>query len=147
MIKTSAASKELLRHTGHAVIFEDIHDPARRADDPDLAVTAESVLVLRNAGPKGGPGMPERGHPPIPRKLLQAGVPDRARMSDARMSGTSFGAVVLHIAPEAALGGPLSLIADSDNVEHDVQARRLHLAFPHAELKRRAMASRPRAPH
>lgn len=90
--------------------------------------------------------MPERGHPPIPRKLLQAGVPDRVRMSDARMSGTSFGAVVLRIAPEAAVGGPLSLVADSDNVELDVQARRLHLAFADTELKRRHGISAARPP-
>ncbi len=147
VIKTSAASKQLLRHTGRAVVFEDIQDLARRADDPDLKVTAESVLVLRNAGPKGAPGMPEWGHLPIPRKLLRAGVTDMVRLSDARMSGTSFGTIVLHIAPEAAVGGPLALVADGDAIELDVQARRLHLAVPDAELKRRAAAFRPRAPH
>jgi len=147
VIKTSAASKELQRHTGRAVVFEDIHDLARRADDPDLEVTAESVLVLRNAGPKGAPGMPEWGHLPIPRKLLRAGVTDMVRLSDARMSGTSFGTIVLHIAPEAAVGGPLALVADGDAIELDVEARRLRLAVPDEELKRRAAAFRPRAPH
>lgn len=147
VIKTSAASPELLRHEGQAVVFEDIDDLAQRVDDPDLDVTADSVLVLRNAGPKGAPGMPEWGHLPIPRKLLRAGVTDMVRLSDARMSGTAFGTIVLHIAPEAAIGGPLSLVRDGDVIALDVAARRLHLDVPAAELKRRAAASRPRAPH
>ena len=147
VIKTSAASADLLQHAGRAVVFDDIDDLARRIDDPELDVTADSVLVLRNAGPQGAPGMPEWGHLPIPRKLLQAGVTDMVRLSDARMSGTSFGTVVLHIAPEAAVGGPLALVRDGDMIELDVEARRLQLRVPDAELDRRATAFRPRAPH
>jgi dihydroxy-acid dehydratase len=147
VIKTSAASRELLQHQGRAVVFEDIEDLARRVDDPDLDVTADSVLVLRNAGPRGAPGMPEWGHLPIPRKLLRAGVTDMVRLSDARMSGTAFGTIVLHIAPEAAIGGPLSLVRDGDVIALDVAARRLHLDVPAAELEHRATTSQPRAPH
>ncbi len=147
VIKTSAASRELLRHKGRAVVFEDIHDLARRVDDPGLKVTAQSALVLRNSGPRGAPGMPEWGHLPIPRKLLQAGVTDMVRLSDARMSGTSFGTIVLHIAPEAAIGGPLSLVEDGDVIELDVPARRLLLNVPDPELERRAAEFQPREPH
>jgi dihydroxy-acid dehydratase len=147
VIKTSAASPELLRHAGRAVVFEDIHDLARRIDDPDLDATADSVLILRNAGPQGAPGMPEWGHLPIPRKLLRAGVTDMVRLSDARMSGTSFGTVVLHIAPEAAVGGPLALVRDGDMIELDIQARRIQMRVPDAELGRRAAEFRPPAPH
>jgi dihydroxy-acid dehydratase len=147
VIKTSAASPELLRHAGRAVVFEDIHDLARRVDDPDLDATADSVLILRNAGPQGAPGMPEWGHLPIPRKLLRAGVTDMVRLSDARMSGTSFGTVVLHVAPEAAVGGPLALVRDGDMIELDIEARRIQVRVPDAELGRRAAEFRPRAPH
>ena len=147
VIKTSAAAPELLRHKGPAVAFEDIDDLARRIDDPELDVAAESVLVLRNAGPKGAPGMPEWGHLPIPKKLLRAGVTDMVRLSDARMSGTAFGTIVLHISPEAAIGGPLGLVRDGDLIELDVPARRLHLEVPATELERRAAASRPRPRH
>jgi dihydroxy-acid dehydratase len=106
VIKHSAASPELLQHTGRAVVFESVEDLVTRIDDPDLDVTADDILVLRNAGPKGTPGMPEAGYLPIPKKLAQAGVKDMVRMSDARMSGTAFGTIVLHIAPESATGGP-----------------------------------------
>jgi dihydroxy-acid dehydratase len=147
VIKTSAATAGLLQHRGQAAVFADIDDLARRVDDPGLDVTADSVLILQNAGPLGAPGMPEWGHLPIPRKLLQAGVTDMVRISDARMSGTSFGTIVLHVAPESAAGGPLALVEDGDVIELDVAARRLHLDVPDAELARRAARLRPRAPH
>ena len=107
VMKFSAADPRLLQHAGRAIVFDDIHDMAARVDDPDLEVDADSVMVLKNAGPVGGPGMPEWGHLPIPAKLLKQGVTDVLRISDARMSGTSYGAVVLHVAPESAIGGPL----------------------------------------
>ena len=110
VMKISAADPRLLAHEGRAIVFEDIHDLAARVDAPDLDVDADSVMVLRNAGPVGAPGMPEWGHLPIPAKLLKRGVSDLLRISDARMSGTSYGAVVLHVAPESAVGGPLALI-------------------------------------
>src|SRR5207253_6769367 len=116
LIKRSAASRTLLRHRGPAVVFEDVHDVAARIDDPALDVGPDSVLVLRNAGPRGGPGMPEWGQLPIPRKLLERGVSDLVRVSDARMSGTAFGTVVLHVAPEAAAGGPLRAVRDGDPI-------------------------------
>jgi dihydroxy-acid dehydratase len=147
VIKTSAATPGLLRHRGRAVVFDDIGDLAGRVDDPDLDISAESVLILRNVGPLGAPGMPEWGHLPIPKKLLQAGVTDMVRLSDARMSGTSFGTIVLHIAPEAAAGGPLALVRDGDVIELDVAGRRLHVDVPDAELDGRAAELRPRAPH
>ena len=112
VMKISAADPRLLAHEGRAIVFEDIHDLAARVDDPDLDIDADSVMVLRNAGPVGAPGMPEWGHLPIPAKLLKQGVADLLRISDARMSGTSYGAVVLHVAPESAVGGPLALIRD-----------------------------------
>jgi L-arabonate dehydrase len=137
VIKISAADPRLLSHEGSAVVFEDIHDLAERIDDPDLEVDADSVLVLRNAGPVGGPGMPEWGHLPIPAKLLKQGVSDLVRISDARMSGTSYGAVVLHVAPESAVGGPLALVQTGDRVKLDVAARTLDLMVSEAELMRR----------
>ncbi|MBB4686796.1 IlvD/Edd family dehydratase [Amycolatopsis jiangsuensis] len=140
IIKPSAATKELLVHRGPAVVFEDIDDLRARIDDPELDVHADSVLVLKGAGPKGYPGMPEMGNLPIPAKLLRAGVTDMVRVSDARMSGTAFGAVVLHVAPESAAGGPLALVQDGDLIELDVPARRLHLAVDDAELTRRRAA-------
>ncbi len=115
VIKLSAATPELTQHVGPAVVFESPEDVARRIDDPQLTVTADSVLVLRNAGPVGS-GMPEAGSFPIPRALAQAGVHDMVRVSDARMSGTSYGTVVLHVAPEAAVGGPLALVEDGDMI-------------------------------
>ncbi|MBK1787840.1 IlvD/Edd family dehydratase [Prauserella cavernicola] len=137
IIKPSAAEKDLLVHRGRAVVFEDIDDLRARIDDPELDVHADSVLVLKGAGPKGYPGMPEMGNLPIPAKLLRAGVTDMVRISDARMSGTAFGAVVLHVAPESAAGGPLALVQDGDVIELDVPARRLHLEVDDAELERR----------
>jgi dihydroxy-acid dehydratase len=119
------------------VVFEDVYDVQERIDSPDLDVTPDSVLVLRNSGPKGGPGMPEWGQIPIPAKLLAAGVTDMVRVSDARMSGTAFGTVVLHVAPEAAAGGPLRAVRDGDPVELDVDAGRLDLLVDPAEVASR----------
>ena len=127
VIKPAAAEARLLQHTGPAVVFADYNDMAARIDDPALPVTADSVLVLKNAGPLGAPGMPEWGQLPIPKKLLAAGVRDMVRISDARMSGTSYGACVLHVAPESYVGGPLALVRDGDLIELDVPARRLEL--------------------
>jgi dihydroxy-acid dehydratase len=137
VIKQSAASSELLRHRGPAVVFEDIDDLAARIDDPSLDVAPDSVLVLRHAGPKGAPGMPEWGMIPIPSKLLRAGVTDMVRISDARMSGTAFGTVVLHVAPEAAVGGPLRAVQNGDPIVLDLEARRVDLDIPGDELARR----------
>jgi dihydroxy-acid dehydratase len=134
VIKRSAASPELLRHRGPALVFDDIDDVAARIDDPGLDVTADSVLVLRNVGPKGAPGMPEWGMIPIPAKLLRDGVTDMVRISDARMSGTAFGTVVLHVAPEAAAGGPLAIVRDGDPVVLDVEAQRVDLDLPAPEI-------------
>jgi dihydroxy-acid dehydratase len=146
LIKRSAATAELLRHRGPALVFEDIYDVAARIDDPALDVTADSVLVLRNAGPKGGPGMPEWGQLPIPKKLLEQGVTDMVRISDARMSGTAFGTVVLHVAPEAAAGGPLRAVQDGDTIVLDVDAQRLDLDVPAEEVARRLELLGPPAP-
>jgi dihydroxy-acid dehydratase len=146
VVKRSAASADLLRHRGPAVVFEDIDDLGARIDDPALEVTPDSVLVLRNAGPKGAPGMPEWGQLPIPSKLLRAGVSDMVRISDARMSGTAFGTVVLHIAPEAAIGGPLAAVQDGDPIVLDVDERRLDLDVPGEELARRVERVAPAAP-
>ena len=137
VMKISAADPRLLAHEGRAIVFEDIHDLAARVDDPDLDIDADSVMVLRNAGPVGAPGMPEWGHLPIPAKLLKQGVADLLRISDARMSGTSYGAVVLHVAPESAVGGPLALIRTGDRIRLDVEARALEMLVDDAELARR----------
>ncbi len=137
VIKHTAAERRLLQHAGPAVVFSNYHDLAARIDDPSLPVTADSVLVLQDAGPLGGPGMPEWGMLPIPKKLLQQGVRDMVRISDARMSGTSYGACVLHIAPESFVGGPLAFVRDGDLIELDVPARRLSLRVPDEELARR----------
>ncbi len=144
VIKPSAAEPRLLRHEGPALVFEDYDDMAARIDDPDLEVTPDHVLVLKNAGPVGGPGMPEWGMLPIPRKLLQAGVRDMVRISDARMSGTSYGACILHVSPEAAVGGPLGLVRTGDRIRLDVAARRLELLVGEEELARRRAAWQPR---
>jgi len=146
IVKQSAASASLLRHRGPAVVFEDVYDVQARIDDPELAVTADSVLVLRNSGPKGGPGMPEWGQIPIPSELLRAGVTDMVRVSDARMSGTAFGTVVLHVAPESAAGGPLGVVRDGDPIVLDVEARRIDLDLPVEEIGRRLAELEPRAP-
>ena len=140
VIKTSAALPHLLKHRGPAVVFEDYNDMAARIDDPALAVTRDSVLVLKNAGPLGGPGMPEWGQLPIPKKLLQEGVRDMLRISDARMSGTSYGACVLHVAPESYVGGPLAFVREGDIIELDAAARRLTLHVAEDELARRQAA-------
>jgi L-arabonate dehydrase len=145
VMKISAAERRLLAHEGRAVVFEDIHDLAQHVDDPELDIDAGSVMVLRNAGPVGAPGMPEWGHLPIPAKLLREGVSDLLRISDARMSGTSYGAVVLHVAPESAVGGPLGLIETGDRVRLDVAARRLDMLVEAAELERRRAAWTPPA--
>jgi dihydroxy-acid dehydratase len=134
IIKPSAATPELLTHTGPAVVFDSIEDMRARVDDANLDVTADSILVLRGCGPKGYPGMPEVGNMPIPRKLLEQGVRDMVRISDARMSGTAYGTVVLHVAPEAAAGGPLGLVRDGDLITLDVPGRRIHLEVSDDEL-------------
>jgi dihydroxy-acid dehydratase len=147
VIKHTAASPELLVHTGPAVVFDDYDDLAARIDDEDLDVTPDSVLVLRQAGPVGGPGMPEWGQLPLPAKLLRAGVRDLVRVSDARMSGTSYGTCVLHVAPESAIGGPLALVADGDLITLDVPARRIDLEVPAEVVARRRDNWRPRPAH
>jgi dihydroxy-acid dehydratase len=140
VIKTSAADPRLLDHTGPAVVFDNYADLKKRLDDPALDVTADSILVLRSAGPQGGPGMPEWGMMPIPQKLLKAGVRDMVRLSDARMSGTSYGTCVLHVAPESHVGGPLALVRDGDLIRLDVPNRRLDLLVDEAEMARRRAA-------
>jgi dihydroxy-acid dehydratase len=134
VIKPTAADPKLLRHTGKAVVFDDYNDMAARIDDDDLDVDASSVLVLRSAGPLGGPGMPEWGMLPIPKKLLKQGVRDMVRISDARMSGTSYGACVLHVAPESFVGGPLAMVKSGDLIELDVPGRRLDLKVSEQDL-------------
>ncbi|MBM3957771.1 MAG: dihydroxy-acid dehydratase, partial [Gemmatimonadetes bacterium] len=147
VIKQTAASPKLMRHRGRAVVFEDAADLRARIDDPALDVTPDDVIVMKNAGPVGGPGMPEWGFLPIPRKLLEAGVRDIVRISDARMSGTAFGTIVLHVSPEAAVGGPLALVQDGDEIELDVPNRRLDLLVDAGELARRGKAWRVRPAH
>ena len=137
VIKHSAMEPRLRRHAGKAIVFRDYNDLEQRIDDPALGATPDSVLVLQNAGPLGGPGMPEWGMLPIPKRLLEQGVRDMLRISDARMSGTSFGACVLHVAPESFVGGPLAFVRDGDVIELDVDARRLTLRVDDAELGRR----------
>ncbi len=140
VIKFGAATPALLQHTGRAVVFDGVDDMAARIDDPALDVTPESVLVLRYAGPKGAPGMPEAGYLPIPKKLARAGVKDMVRISDARMSGTAFGTIVLHMVPEAQAGGPLALVRTGDEIRLDVAGRRIDLLVDEAELERRRAA-------
>jgi len=147
VIKPLAAESRLLKHTGPAVVFSDFPDLRARIDDEGLKVDENSVLVLQNAGPLGAPGMPEWGQLPIPKKLLKRGVRDMVRISDARMSGTSYGTCVLHVSPEASAGGPLALVRDGDLIELDVAARKLELKVSEAELARRRAAWAPRAPH
>jgi L-arabonate dehydrase len=147
VIKVSAASSQLLTHRGRAVVFEDHADLHRRIDDPALAIDETSVLVLKQVGPRGAPGMPEWGAAPVPARLLKKGVKDMVRISDARMSGTSYGTVVLHVAPESAVGGPLALVRDGDEIELDVARRTLTLRVDDTELARRKAAWTPRAPH
>jgi dihydroxy-acid dehydratase len=143
IIKQSACSRDLLRHSGRAVVFDGLEDMAARLDSPDLDVTASDVLVLRYTGPVGAPGMPEAGYIPIPKKLAQGGVRDMVRISDCRMSGTAFGTIVLHATPEAAVGGPLALVRNGDGITLDVPARTLMLDVPDDELARRRAAWTP----
>jgi dihydroxy-acid dehydratase len=145
VIKPSAATPELMRHRGRAVVFENIEDLHARIDDPDLEIDETSVMVLKNCGPKGYPGMAEVGNMPLPPKILKKGVSDMVRISDARMSGTAYGTVVLHVAPEAAAGGPLALVESGDLIELDVPARTLRLDVSDAELARRRAGWRPPA--
>ena len=140
IIKQSAASQTLMQHEGRAVVFRDAEDLARRIDDPDLDVGPEDILVLQRIGPKGGPGMPEAGYLPIPRKLARQGVTDMVRISDGRMSGTAAGTIVLHVSPEAAEGGPLALVRDGDLIRLDVKNRRLDLLVDDSELEQRQSA-------
>jgi dihydroxy-acid dehydratase len=147
VIKHSAASPQLMCHTGRAVVFDSVEDMIARIDLPDLDVNADDVLVLRNAGPKGAPGMPEAGYLPIPMKLAREGVKDMVRISDARMSGTAFGTIVLHITPEAAVGGPLAIVRTGDQIMLDVAARRIELLIDDAELQTRLAAWKQLPPH
>ena len=140
VIKPSAATPRLLKHRGPAVVFESIEDFKARIDSPDLAIDENSVMVLKGCGPKGYPGMPEVGNMPLPPKLLERGVTDLVRISDARMSGTAYGTVVLHVSPESAAGGPLALVQEGDEIELDVESRRLDLRIEPAELDRRRAA-------
>ncbi len=149
VIKQAAASAALVQHTGRALVFEGVADMAARIDDPDLDVTADDVLVLRNTGPKGAPGMPEAGYLPIPKKLGARGVKDMVRISDARMSGTAFGTIVLHITPESAVGGPLAIVRTGDLIRLDLEGRRIDVLIDEAEFAARiaALAShQPAAP-
>ncbi|HVV68520.1 MAG TPA: IlvD/Edd family dehydratase [Gammaproteobacteria bacterium] len=143
VIKRSAASEHLLTHRGPAYVFETIEELKAKIDDPDLPVTSDSILVLKNCGPKGYPGMPEVGNMPIPKKLLQQGSTDMVRISDARMSGTAYGTVVLHISPEAAVGGPLALVKTGDMISLDVQKRSLQLEVTDKELASRRASWQP----
>jgi L-arabonate dehydrase len=143
VLKPSAASPHLMRHRGRAVVFENIEHYKERIDDPDLDVDENCVLVLKNCGPKGYPGMAEVGNMSLPSKVLKRGITDMVRISDARMSGTAYGTVVLHVCPEAAVGGNLALIRDGDFVELDVETRRLHLDVSHQELEQRRAEWRP----
>ena len=147
IIKPTAAEAHLHKHTGPAVVFENVDEMYAKVDDPDLEVTAESVLVLKNAGPLGGPGMPEWGQLPIPKKLLAEGVRDMVRISDCRMSGTSYGACVLHVAPEAAVGGPLALVRTGDQITLDVEGRVLSMDVSDEELAKRRAAWKAPQPH
>ena len=138
VIKPSASLRpELMQHRGKAVVFEDIDHYKKRIEDPDLDVDENSILVLKNVGPKGYPGMPEVGNMGLPKKVLDKGINDMIRISDGRMSGTGFGTVILHVSPEAAEGGVLALVKDGDWIELDVEARRLHLDVTDEELEQR----------
>ncbi len=146
IIKQSAADPKLMRHEGRAVVFEDAADLAARIDADDLDVKADDILVLKNIGPKGAPGMPEAGYLPIPKKLARAGVKDMVRISDGRMSGTAAGTIVLHVTPESAAGGPLAWVKSGDRIRLDVPARTLELKVPDEELSRRRNAAPVKAP-
>jgi len=145
LLKRSAADARLFEHVGRAVVFSSLEDLAARIDDPSLDVTAEDVLVLQNAGPHSPAAMPEAGYLPIPKKLAERGVKDMIRVSDARMSGTAFGTIVLHVTPDAASGGPLGLIRSGDRLKLSVRERRIDVLLDEAELARRRAAA-PKAP-
>ena len=147
VLKPSAATPKLMQHRGRAVVFEDVDDLHKRIDDPKLDVDPDCVLVLKNCGPKGYPGFPEVGNFALPAKILKKGITDMVRISDARMSGTAYGTVVLHTAPEAAAGGPLALVRTGDIIEIDVAARKIHLEVSDAELARRKAKWKPLPPH
>ena len=147
VMKPAAAEQRFLKHRGKAIAFEDYNHMMREIERDDLDVTPDHILVLKNAGPKGGPGMPEWGMLPIPKRLLAQGVRDMVRISDGRMSGTSYGACILHVAPESFVGGPLAFVRTGDEIEVDVAARRIHLAVSEEELNRRRAAWTPPAPH
>jgi len=147
VMKPSAADQRLTQHRGKVIAFEDYNHMAREVERDDLDVTPDHILVLKNAGPKGGPGMPEWGMLPIPKKLVEAGVRDMLRISDARMSGTSYGACILHVAPESFVGGPLAFVQTGDEIEVDVKNRRIHLHVSDEELARRKAAWTPPKPH
>jgi dihydroxy-acid dehydratase len=146
VMKPAAADKRLLQHRGRAIAFESYEQMAREVERDDLDVTPDDVMVLKNCGPKGGPGMPEWGQLPIPKKLLKGGVRDMLRVSDARMSGTSYGACILHVAPESFVGGPLALVKTGDEIEIDIAARKIHLHVADDELSRRRAAWTPPPP-
>jgi dihydroxy-acid dehydratase len=146
VMKSSAANPKFLQHVGPAIVFDNPGEMNRTIDDPDLDVTENSVLVLRNAGPVGAPGMPEWGNLPIPKKLLMQGVRDMVRICDGRMSGTHYGTCILHVSPEAAVGGPLALLRTGDLVELDVEAGRLDMQVSSEELERRRAEWQPTAP-
>ena len=140
VIKTSAADAKLMQHTGRAVVFEDYNDMAARIDTDELDVDADCVLVLKNSGPLGGPGFPEWGMLPMPKKLIKQGVKDMVRLSDGRMSGTSYGTCVLHVAPEAFVGGPLAFVQNGDLIELNVAKYQLNLKVSDAEMQQRRAA-------
>ncbi|CAN5903417.1 hypothetical protein BH11PSE13_BH11PSE13_39280 [soil metagenome] len=146
IIKQSAADAKLMEHEGRAVVFENLEDLVTRIDRDDLDVTADDMLVLKNIGPKGAPGMPEAGYIPIPRKLARAGVKDIVRISDGRMSGTAFGTIVLHVTPESAIGGPLAYVQNGDRIRLSVAKREIALLVSDEELARRAAAAPVIAP-
>ena len=141
ILKRSAADQNLFERKGRAVVFTSLEDLSNRIDDPDLEVTENDFLMLQNSGPRSGTGMPESGYLPIPSKLSKAGVRDMVRISDARMSGTAFGTVILHVTPEAAVGGPLGLVRNGDEIELSVKNRRLELLVSAEELSRRRVES------
>jgi dihydroxy-acid dehydratase len=140
IIKVSAASPKLLTHKGKALVFKEIEEYLKVADDPNLPVTPDTILVLQNSGPKGYPGFPEVGNLPMPKKMLDLGITDMVRISDARMSGTAYGTVVLHVSPESTAGGPLAFVQDGDEIELDVPNRKLNLLVSEEELAKRKAA-------
>jgi dihydroxy-acid dehydratase len=146
VLKPAAATKELMKHRGRAVVFETIEDFHARVDDPNLDIDESCVMVLKNCGPKGYPGMPEVGNMPLPQKILKRGITDMVRISDARMSGTAYGTVALHVSPEAAAGGVLALVQDGDEIELNVEDRRLDLRVDDIELSRRRSIWQPPLP-